>query len=198
MSQGFDSLLVRYHLGELSPGERDAVEDRYFADDAFHEQVLAAEEELIDSYVRGELSAEQSKHFESWFLQADDRRERLEFAKALAGYTSAQAMHQAVDQTVRQAIQQTQSSRAQQAIAYRQVLQRLPELSDKDKALVFSRCFAYEDEDKLCIRFGVSRRYLEALMHRVRLALSQETRDLSSPTAQDPKWTTNVERRHDE
>jgi hypothetical protein len=85
-----DELLVRYHLGELSPVERDAVEDRYFADDAFHEQVLAAEEELIDSYVRGELSTEQRKHFESWFLQADDRRQKLEFAKALAKYRPAQ------------------------------------------------------------------------------------------------------------
>lgn len=88
MPEDFDSdeLLVRYHLGELSPGERDAVEDRYFADNAFHERVLAAEEELIDSYVRGELSNKQRKHFESWFLRTDDRLKKLEFAKALARY----------------------------------------------------------------------------------------------------------------
>jgi anti-sigma-K factor RskA len=84
-----DELLVRYHLGELSPEEREAVEDLFFADDAFHEQVLAAEEELIDSYVHGELSTEQNKHFEDWFLQADDRRQKLEFAKALARYDPA-------------------------------------------------------------------------------------------------------------
>jgi hypothetical protein len=85
-----DELLVRYHLGELSPRERDAVEDRYFADNAYHERVLAAEEELIDSYVRGELSNKQRKHFESWFLQTDDRLKKLEFAKALAGYLTVQ------------------------------------------------------------------------------------------------------------
>ena len=83
MPQDFDSdeLLFRYHLGELSPVERDAVEDRYFADDAFHEQVLAADEELIDSYVRGELSTEQNEHFEDWFLQADDRRQKLDIIR---------------------------------------------------------------------------------------------------------------------
>ena len=79
-----DELLVRYHLGELSPEERDAVEARYFADDAFHEQVLAAEEELIDSYLRGELSTNQRAHFEGWFLRIGDRLEKLEFARALA------------------------------------------------------------------------------------------------------------------
>jgi hypothetical protein len=91
MPQDFDSdeLLARYHLGELSPGERDAVEDRYFADVAFHERVMAAEEELIDSYVRGELSTEQRKHFESWFLKSDDRREKLKFAKTLSRYRPA-------------------------------------------------------------------------------------------------------------
>jgi len=88
MPQAFESdeLLVRYHLGELSPEERDAVEGRFFVDDEFHEQVLAAEEDLIDSYVHNELSAEQRKHFEDWFLPVDDRREKLEFAKALARY----------------------------------------------------------------------------------------------------------------
>lgn len=78
-----DELLVRYHLGELSQEERDAVEDRLFADDEFHEQVLAAEEELIDSYLRDELTPGQREHFEKWFLPVDDRRERLEFARAL-------------------------------------------------------------------------------------------------------------------
>jgi hypothetical protein len=85
-----DELLIRYHLGELSPDERDAVEARYFADDLFHEQVLAVEEELIDSYLRGELSTGQRTHFEGWFLQIGERREKLEFARALAGYKRAQ------------------------------------------------------------------------------------------------------------
>src|SRR6516225_12149632 len=87
MPEGFGpDELIRYHLGELSPAERDKVEARYFADDAFHDQVLAAEEELIDSYVQGELSAEQKEHFEHRFLQVDDRREKVEVARALAAW----------------------------------------------------------------------------------------------------------------
>jgi tetratricopeptide (TPR) repeat protein len=79
-----DKLLVRYLLGELSPRERDQLEDRYFSDEASHEQLLAIEAELIDSYVRGELSTKQRARFEQRFLQTRERLEKLEFAKVLA------------------------------------------------------------------------------------------------------------------
>ena len=79
-----DKALIQYLLGELSPEERDAIEDRYFVDDALHEQLVALEEELIDSYVAGDLSAEQRAHFEEWFLRSAERGEKLKFARALS------------------------------------------------------------------------------------------------------------------
>jgi anti-sigma factor RsiW len=84
-----DERAIRYLLGELSPEERDQFEDRYFSDAALHEQLQAIEEELIDSYVRGELSSEQRTHFEQRFLQSPERREKCDFAKALAELQTA-------------------------------------------------------------------------------------------------------------
>src|SRR5882724_2245299 len=84
-----DDALIEYLLGELSDQERDRVEDKYFADSAFHERLLVLEEELTDSYVRGALSPEQRRHFEEWFLRTPERKQGLEFARALAGYTPA-------------------------------------------------------------------------------------------------------------
>jgi anti-sigma factor RsiW len=80
-----DDALIKYLLGELSDQGRDQIEDKYFADDAFHERLLVLEEELTDSYVREELSPEQRQHFEKWFLRSPERVERLAFARALAG-----------------------------------------------------------------------------------------------------------------
>src|SRR5258708_22304820 len=89
---GGDDALIKYLLGELPDQERDRVEDKYFADDAFHERLLILEEELTDSYVRGELSPEQRKHFEQWFLRSPERLERLEFSRAVVQYASRAAV----------------------------------------------------------------------------------------------------------
>ena len=85
-----EAVLRRYLLGELSEAELDRVEERLFAaaDRDSEEQLSPAEDELIDSYVRGELSASEREHFESWFLTSPRRRERLELARtwhSLAG-----------------------------------------------------------------------------------------------------------------
>ena len=42
-----ESVIRRYLLGELPEQEQTAVEARYFLDDAFFEQLVAAEKELI-------------------------------------------------------------------------------------------------------------------------------------------------------
>jgi hypothetical protein len=79
-----DEEFVRYLLGRLPDGERDRFEDRYFSDDALHEQLLAVEEELIDAYVAGRLSASDRSAFEGRFLVSPERMQKIEFARALA------------------------------------------------------------------------------------------------------------------
>src|SRR6266550_8886461 len=77
-------LLQRYLLGNLSEQERVRVEDRAFADPAYLGALEAAEADLIDAYVRGELSQADRRQFERLFLTSRQRRNKVEFARALA------------------------------------------------------------------------------------------------------------------
>jgi hypothetical protein len=80
---GVDSVFYRYLLGEMSPPERDALEDRYFQDNALHEKILAAEDDLIDAYVSRELTSDQRARFKEFFLRSDERVGKLRVAEAL-------------------------------------------------------------------------------------------------------------------
>lgn len=99
-----DKSIIRYLLGEASQAEQASLEERYFADDEFFEQLLAIEDELSDAYVRGEfpagdkqrgrsrvsleamkgeLSASDKERFERLYLSSPERRQQVEFAKEL-------------------------------------------------------------------------------------------------------------------
>ena len=78
-----ESVIRRYLLGELPEQEQTAVEARYFLDDAFFEQLVAAEKELIGKYLRGELGSEDHERFQRRYLTVGYRRKMVESAKAL-------------------------------------------------------------------------------------------------------------------
>jgi hypothetical protein len=78
-----DSLIARYLLGAASADERTLIEQHYFTEPDFYDQLLAVEDDLIDAYVRRELSPEQNAQFENYFALSPQRRERLAFAGAL-------------------------------------------------------------------------------------------------------------------
>lgn len=75
--------LVGYLLGRLTEEEQEHVETFYFGDAENLELLAAVEDELIDSYVRGELGPVERERFEDFFLRAPERRERVETARAL-------------------------------------------------------------------------------------------------------------------
>lgn len=75
--------LTDYLLGRLSDNEIQEVEDRIFADEAFFDEVETAEDEVIESYLNGELTREQKAGFEQNFLASNRRRKRVEIAMAL-------------------------------------------------------------------------------------------------------------------
>ncbi|HJP91825.1 MAG TPA: hypothetical protein VJ875_07705 [Pyrinomonadaceae bacterium] len=77
--------LTQYLLGTLSESERESIESEYFADEDAFEQMLIAEDELIDAYARNELSAQERRQFEENFLNSSPARERVHFARALTG-----------------------------------------------------------------------------------------------------------------
>ena len=82
-----DEVLRGYLLGRLAPESRESVERRLFSDDrVFWEHLALVEEELIDQYARGEFDGEDSARFERDFLCTDERRAKLELARALKAY----------------------------------------------------------------------------------------------------------------
>jgi hypothetical protein len=86
-----DKLITRYLLRDLSDGEQVRLEEEYFGDEDFFEQMLVAEDELIDDYVRGELSSRERELFEQHFMLSEKARQRLEFARLLRQSTAIAA-----------------------------------------------------------------------------------------------------------
>jgi hypothetical protein len=79
-----EKVIARYLLGDLPEEQQVAIEDRAFADKDYLALVTAVENDLIDEYVRQELSPTERQQFERQFLASAERRKRVEFAKALA------------------------------------------------------------------------------------------------------------------
>jgi hypothetical protein len=82
-----DELIVEYLLGDLPEEKQSEIEDRAFQDEQYLQEILSAESDLIDEYVRGELSDSARLQFESRFLASAERRRKVEFARALASVT---------------------------------------------------------------------------------------------------------------
>jgi hypothetical protein len=80
---------VRYLLGLSSPAEREHIELEYFEDEDAFQEMLTAEDDLIDAYARGELSDEERGRFEESLVTLLRGRERVQFARAFAGAVSA-------------------------------------------------------------------------------------------------------------
>jgi anti-sigma factor RsiW len=78
-----EQMLIRYLLGDVSEAEQTQIEDRLFADNEFHEQLLALKSELADDYVRGALSATERARFANRFLHSAAGRQRVAFARAM-------------------------------------------------------------------------------------------------------------------
>jgi hypothetical protein len=83
-----EMLLVKYLLGNLTEDEQVQVEDRTFSDPDYLAALEAAEADLIDNYVRGDLSQSERRSFERLFFASSQRRSKVEFARALARVTA--------------------------------------------------------------------------------------------------------------
>ena len=73
--------LVRYLLGNVSPGEQAEIEDRLFVEEDFHDRMRAAGDDLIDAYLTGSLPPEDRARFEAHFLASPRRRARFELVR---------------------------------------------------------------------------------------------------------------------
>jgi hypothetical protein len=77
------SRISRYLLEDVTPSEQEEIERRYFSDPEYLALVEAVEGDLIDAYVRRDLSREDRERFERHFLRTRKRRERVKMAEAL-------------------------------------------------------------------------------------------------------------------
>lgn len=75
-----------YLLGLLPEAELAQVEQTLITDGDCYEQVLMAEGDLIDNYLRGRLSSAERQRFDEHFLLTPERQEQFRFMQILHGY----------------------------------------------------------------------------------------------------------------
>lgn len=78
-------------LGEVSEEQRSAIEERFLADKDFSEELGAVEDEMIEAYLRNELSVTDRRKFEAVFLTQPRRRERVLMMKGVLAAATAEA-----------------------------------------------------------------------------------------------------------
>ena len=80
-----EEITVAYLLGELPDDEAEEFERRYLEDENLFQRMEEIEDELVDDYVGGALSAGRNAAFENHFLRTAARVEKVEFAQAMSG-----------------------------------------------------------------------------------------------------------------
>jgi hypothetical protein len=78
-----EQILVRYLLGSLPEEETERVDELSVTNDDFVWRLRAAENELVDAYLRNELTGDTLKQFRAHYLQSPRRREKLKLAETL-------------------------------------------------------------------------------------------------------------------
>lgn len=78
-----------YLLGTLDSALKTELEERILSAPEAYEELLMAEEELIDRYVAGGLSKVERQHFETHFLITAERQNNLRFGRLLKRYLNS-------------------------------------------------------------------------------------------------------------
>ena len=76
--------LEDYLLGLLPEAEAEQLDELSITDEEFAWQLRAAEDDLVDAYVRDGLPATTRARFEEYYLASARHRERVTFARNLA------------------------------------------------------------------------------------------------------------------
>jgi len=79
----------RYLLGDLGEGEQESVEERFITDRDFKELALIVEDELVQDYLSGQLSAPEKAAFVRHFLSTPQQHRKVHLAGALRRYMAA-------------------------------------------------------------------------------------------------------------
>ena len=87
--------IKQYLLGDTTAEVQQGFEQSLMTDGELFDQLLAAEDELIDEYIAGMVDKEQAEMFEKHFLVTDERQQKLRFAGAFRKYAASQAIENA-------------------------------------------------------------------------------------------------------
>lgn len=90
-----DGAVVRHYLlGELAEDEQRRFEEELMSGARSFDELLAAEDELIDQYVAGALAGPERERFRQHFLATPERRRKLSFARTLHRYVADAAIEE--------------------------------------------------------------------------------------------------------
>src|ERR1700694_2291053 len=78
----------RYLLGQMSEEEAVQFEGQYFVDNDVFEEMTGLEDEMLDSFVRGELPGKDAGKFQKEYLTSPARQAKAGFAGMLARHLS--------------------------------------------------------------------------------------------------------------
>ena len=92
-----DQIVTQYLLGSLPEAEAERVDELSFTDDEFAGELKAAEKDLVDAYVQGDLTGAALEQFKSYYLASPLRREKVEFAQAFQVFAEKSVAAQAVE-----------------------------------------------------------------------------------------------------
>jgi hypothetical protein len=81
-----DECLARYLVGALPDDETERLDELSITDASFADRLNAVEYDLVDSYVRGELSGDMLARFKSRCLSSPATRDKVKVAESLAAY----------------------------------------------------------------------------------------------------------------
>jgi hypothetical protein len=78
-------ILIQYLLGLLPEGDTNHLDELSIADDEFAMRLSMVENDLVDAYVRADVSEEIGERFRTFYLSSSKRREKVRFAEHLLG-----------------------------------------------------------------------------------------------------------------
>ena len=84
-------LTNRYLFGITTAAEEEEIGGRIIEEASFAESLTQAENELIEDYLEGSLSAAERELFENQYLLSDERRERVQEIALLKKYATRSA-----------------------------------------------------------------------------------------------------------
>ena len=89
-----ESVIKAYLTGTLSKEDTERLDELSVTDDLFADLLTMVENDLVDAYVRGELTESSAERLKSEYLTTRSGRQKLGFAQALAGFSEKHTSEQ--------------------------------------------------------------------------------------------------------